>query len=61
MKYTVGRRYMIRLRRDDFDDPFELARIAAAAKLSLQEFRDRFAYLVENEPPVAELVKRPAD
>ncbi len=61
MKYTVGRQYMIRLRRDDFDDPFELARIAAVARLSLQEFRDRFAYLVENEPPVAELVRRPPD
>jgi len=61
MKYTVGRQYMIRLRREDFDDPFELARIAAAARLSLQEFRDRFAYLVENEPPAADLVREPSD
>ena len=61
MKYTVGRQYMIRLRKDDFEDPFELARIAAVTKLSLQEFRDRFAYLVENEPPAVDLVKQPAD
>lgn len=61
MKYTVGRQYMIRLRKDDFDDPFELARIAAVTKLSLQEFRDRFAYLVENEPPAVDLVAQPAD
>jgi len=50
MRYRVGRQYMIRLRKEDFEDPSELARIAAVAKLSLQEFRDRFEYLVQNEP-----------
>jgi 6-phosphofructokinase len=61
MKYAIGRRYMIRLRREDFDDPSELARIAAVTKLSLQEFRDRFAYLVENEPPSVDLMAPTAD
>jgi 6-phosphofructokinase 1 len=42
---------MIRLRRDDFDDPHELAKFAATAGLSLQEFRDEFGYLVQYEPP----------
>ncbi len=56
MKYAIGRQYMIRLRREDFDDPFELARIAAVTKLSLQEFRDRFAYLVESEPASLDLL-----
>ena len=42
---------MIRLRRDDFDDPHELAKLAATAKLPEQEFRRRFEYLVANEPP----------
>src|SRR5688572_13715155 len=28
-RYGIGRRYMIRLRRDDFEDPHELARFAA--------------------------------
>ncbi len=61
MKYAIGRRYMIRLRKEDFDDPSELARIAAVTKLSLQEFRDRFAYLVENEPPALDLMAPSAD
>ncbi len=50
-RYAIARRYMIRLRRDDFDDPHELAKFAATAGLSLQEFRDEFGYLVQYEPP----------
>jgi len=61
MKYAIGRRYMIRLRKEDFDDPSELARIAAVTKLSLQDFRDRFAYLVESEPPALDLMAPSAD
>lgn len=55
-RYAIARRYMIRLRRDDFDDPAAIARFAATAQLSVEEFRDRFAYLVENEPPPLHLV-----
>jgi 6-phosphofructokinase 1 len=50
-RYAIARRYMIRLRRDDFEDPHELAKFAATAGLRLQEFRDEFGYLIENEPP----------
>lgn len=50
-RYAIARRYMIRLRRDDFEDPHELARFAATAHLGLQEFRNQFGYLIENEPP----------
>ena len=50
-RYAIARRYMIRLRRDDFNDPHELAKFAATAGLSLQEFRDEFEYLVQYEPP----------
>ena len=50
-RYAIARRYMIRLRRDDFDDAHELARFAATAHMTLQEFRDQFAYLVANELP----------
>jgi hypothetical protein len=50
-RYAIARRYMIRLRRDDFDDPHELAKFAATAGLSLQEFRQEFEYLVNDEPP----------
>jgi 6-phosphofructokinase 1 len=50
-RYAIARRYMIRLRRDDFDDPHELARFASVAHLTLDEFRARFEYLVKDEPP----------
>jgi 6-phosphofructokinase 1 len=50
-RYAIARRYMLRLRRDDFEDPHELARFAATAGVSLEEFRRQFAYLVEAEPP----------
>jgi ATP-dependent phosphofructokinase / diphosphate-dependent phosphofructokinase len=50
-RYAVARRYMIRLRRDDFDDPHELAKFAATAGLSLDEFCQEFQSLVEDEPP----------
>jgi 6-phosphofructokinase len=50
-RYAIARRYMIRLRRDDFDDPHELAKFAATAGVSLEEFRQQFEYLVDYEPP----------
>jgi 6-phosphofructokinase 1 len=46
--YLIANRYMIRLRRDDFDDPHELARFAATANLSLQEFHNQFYYVVSD-------------
>jgi ATP-dependent phosphofructokinase / diphosphate-dependent phosphofructokinase len=54
-RYAIARRYMIRLRRDDFDDPRELARIAAAGAMSVEEFRRQFEYLIADEPPTFEL------
>ena len=53
-RYAIARRYMIRLRRDDFDDPHELAKFAAVAGMSVEAFRDRFGYLVEGELPPLE-------
>jgi 6-phosphofructokinase 1 len=50
-RYAIARRYMLRLRRDDFDDPHELAKFAATLGLSLDEFRSEFGYLIEDEPP----------
>jgi 6-phosphofructokinase 1 len=49
-RYGIARRYMIRLRRDDFDDPHELARFAAIAGVTLDEFRSEFAALIQDEP-----------
>jgi hypothetical protein len=42
---------MIRLRRDDFEDPHELAKFAATAGMTLQEFRKQFEELIQDEPP----------
>ena len=52
-RYHIARRYMIRLRKDDFEDPHELAKFAATAGLTLEQFQTEFGYLVENEPPAA--------
>jgi 6-phosphofructokinase 1 len=57
-RYAIARRYMLRLRRDDFEDPHELARFAATAGVSLEEFRRQFEYLVEAEPPPFLLAQR---
>jgi ATP-dependent phosphofructokinase / diphosphate-dependent phosphofructokinase len=57
-RYAIARRYMIRLRRDDFDDPHELAKFAATARMSLQEFRKEFEGLIGDEPPPLELTRK---
>src|SRR5918999_3416472 len=50
-RYAIARRYMIRLRRDDFDDPHQLAKLAKTVKLSVEDFRREFESLVASEPP----------
>jgi 6-phosphofructokinase 1 len=50
-RYAIARRYMIRLRRDDFEDPHALAKFAATVGISIEEFRRQFEYLVGYEPP----------
>ncbi len=50
-RYAIARRYMIRLRQDDFEDPLELAKLAATARITLPEFRREFEYLTAFEPP----------
>jgi len=54
-RYAIARRYMIRLRRDDFQDPHELAKFAATCGIHLQQFRDEFEYLIQDEPPPLDL------
>ncbi len=43
--YEVGRKYMIRLEKEDFE-PRAIEALAKAAKMSVSEFRTRFEYLV---------------
>lgn len=50
-RYAIARRYMIRLRRDDFEDPKELARFAETCGVTPDEFRRQFEYLIKAEPP----------
>ena len=57
-RYAIARRYMIRLRRDDFEDAAAVARFAAVAHLTPDDFRRQFAYLVENEAPPLDLLHR---
>ncbi len=49
-RYAIARRYMIRLRRDDFEDPAACARLADASGLSVDQFRAEFEYLTHDEP-----------
>jgi 6-phosphofructokinase 1 len=44
--YECARRYMIRLERRDFDNPQRLARLASAAGMTPEQFRQRFEYLL---------------
>ena len=48
-RYAIARRYMIRLRRDDFEDAALLAKMTATAGLAPGDFRERFEYLVQAE------------
>src|SRR5438094_852054 len=52
-RYAIARRYMLRLSREDFDDPHDVAKLASIAHLSIDEFRDRFGYLTQVGPAVA--------
>lgn len=66
IRYGIAHRYMIRLRRADFDDPHELAKFAATVRMSLDDFRKQFEYLMEYEPPPLLIdaggeMKKPAD
>ncbi|MBN2425328.1 MAG: 6-phosphofructokinase [Calditrichaceae bacterium] len=47
--YHIAHHYMIRLKREDFIDAHELAKYAATAGISLDEFRKHFEYLVKDD------------
>ncbi|MCP9468778.1 MAG: 6-phosphofructokinase [Nitrospira sp.] len=44
--YRIARQYMIRLKTDDLDNPQTLGRYAAITGLSVDTFKDRFAWTV---------------
>ena len=47
--FYIARRYMLRLNQADFDDPHELAKLAATAGMSIDNFVKKFGYLIEND------------
>jgi ATP-dependent phosphofructokinase / diphosphate-dependent phosphofructokinase len=57
-RYAIARRYMIRLRRDDFEDTATVKKFADVAHLSPDEFQRQFSHLVENEDPPLDLLHR---
>ena len=50
-RYAIARRYMIRIRRDDLENPVILARLAASSDINTDEFHTRFEAIVGYEPP----------
>jgi 6-phosphofructokinase 1 len=48
--YECARRYMIRLDKRDFAEPERLQKLAAAAAMSADQFRERFAQVVADDP-----------
>jgi ATP-dependent phosphofructokinase / diphosphate-dependent phosphofructokinase len=50
-RYAIARSYMIRLKREDFQDPHETAKLASICGVSIERFREEFEYLLEQEPP----------
>jgi 6-phosphofructokinase len=51
--YSVARKYMIRLERDDLDDPEKLAPLAKAAGMTPEEFCSRYAHVVKGPAALA--------
>lgn len=57
-RYAIARRYMIRLRRDDFAEPAVLTLFGSVCspKKSAEEFKREFGYVVDNEAPPLDLL-----
>ena len=49
-RYMIARRYMLRLRRDDFEDEAEVAKFAKVLGVTRDRFREEFEYLVREDP-----------
>ena len=50
-RYAIARSYMIRLKREDFHEAHDTAKLAAICGVSLERFRNEFEYVTEHEPP----------
>jgi 6-phosphofructokinase len=52
-QYEIARRYMVRLRPEDLEEPEVLASMANVVHMSPEQFRERFGYLVAHREPVS--------
>jgi 6-phosphofructokinase 1 len=52
-QYEIARRYMVRLRPEDFEEPETLASLAKVVHMQPDDFRRRFGYLVGSDSAVA--------
>ena len=59
--YHIAYRYMIRLNKDDFNDPHELAKYAATSNVSLHDFEKQFKYLITKNRLVEKKSKKQND
>jgi hypothetical protein len=50
--YKVAKKFMVTLNKEDFMDAHELAKYAATCGISINEFRKRFEYTVENDEKI---------
>jgi len=47
VQYKIARKYMLRLEKGDFENPAELAKLAAIIHVTPEEFAQKFGYLVQ--------------
>jgi 6-phosphofructokinase 1 len=50
-RYKIARTYMLRLKKEDFEDPHELGKLAQVANMTPERFRAEFGPLVTDDPP----------
>jgi ATP-dependent phosphofructokinase / diphosphate-dependent phosphofructokinase len=60
-QYVIARRYMVRLLAEDFTTPETLAALADVIRVTPEQFRDRFGYLVGAVPGSPSAVLNAAD
>ncbi|MEX0686632.1 MAG: diphosphate--fructose-6-phosphate 1-phosphotransferase [Balneolales bacterium] len=47
--FKIARRYMLRLKKSDFDDTLQMAKYAETSNLTIDEFREQFYPVIEND------------
>lgn len=57
-RYRIARSYMVRLKREDFDDPLQIARLATTLSMSPEEFVNKYEYLTLREEAPMSMTSR---